>query len=165
MIEKFNVGDKIAKYSAIINGTGITMTEYEVVDVLPEGTYACKEKYTGDIINLKNFDPEPERQRHKDDKYAWQDTWIQLREFDGRPVSLDEVDWKDIKAGDVVIEGNHLSLGWYRVLTQVDGKHWEYFEDGCYHSTSPEFCHWKVEGQKSSNGRLVEIRYKENEVD
>ena len=164
MIEKFIIGDKIAKYTATVNGTGIVMTEYEVVGVLPEDTYACKDKYTGDIVELKSEDPEIERERHKNDKDAWQLEWLQLSEFDGRPVSLDEVDWKDIKVGDVVIEGNNLSLGWYRVLTQVDGKHWEFFEDGCYHSTSPEFCHWKVEGQKSSNGRLVEIRYTENEA-
>ena len=73
------------------------------------------------------------------------------------------IDWHDIKPGDVVLEGiRDLE---YRVLTDVDGTYWEYLDpnDGYYHSTSPEYCHYLVKGQKSAGRNIIKIEYK-NEV-
>ena len=83
-------------------------------------------------------------------------------EIDGRYIIDKTIDWKDIKVGDVVIEGNNIEKPAYRVLTDVDGNYWEYFdyESGYYKSTSPQFCHYLVIGQKKSNGVLKKINYK-----
>ena len=81
--------------------------------------------------------------------------------YDGREISEETVNWKDIKVGDVVIQGFSLNnkLCEYITLTFVEGKYWEYFENGYYKSTSPEFCHWVVRGQTPSNGKLKRIIY------
>lgn len=84
--------------------------------------------------------------------------------IDGRVLSEDTIDWKEIKAGDVVIEGKLKRIkdidSWYRTLTQVDGKYWEYFDNGYYHATSPENCEWLVSGQKMCDGsKLIKIVY------
>lgn len=81
--------------------------------------------------------------------------------YDGREISEETVNWKDIKVGDVVIQGFSLNnkLCEYITLTFVEGKYWEYFENGYYKSTSPEFCHWVVRGQKHCNGKLKRIIY------
>ena len=75
---------------------------------------------------------------------------------DGRTLSLEKIHWSKIKAGDVVVHGfikeNNVS---YITLTNVDGKYWEYYEDGYYKSTTPEFCHWKVVGQKNCGGGIL----------
>lgn len=75
----------------------------------------------------------------------------------GRNKTEEEIDWKEIKVGDIVLEG--LENEKYRVLTSVDGTYWEYFDpvDGYYHSTSPEYCHWLVKGQKNAGGKLLKI--------
>lgn len=80
--------------------------------------------------------------------------------FDGRKISNETIDWKEIKAGSVVLEG--IRNEQYRVLTTVDGEYWEYLSepDGYFHSTSPEYCHYLVVGQKNGNGKLVKITYK-----
>jgi hypothetical protein len=83
-----------------------------------------------------------------------------IKYFDGRLISDNKIDWKEIKVGDVVLEGDVVDKKSYRILTQVDGKYWEYFEDGYYKSTSPEYCHWLIKGQKMSNGELIYINYK-----
>ena len=90
--------------------------------------------------------------------------------YDGRLVTDEEVNWKDVKVGDVVIEGDldpYDELGPnYRILTDIDGPgYWEYFDrDGYYHSTSPEYCHWLVCGQKScAGGELKHIKYTRDE--
>lgn len=80
--------------------------------------------------------------------------------FDERYFSEDEsIDWKSIKVGDIVLEGDITYE--YRILTNIDGYYWEYFgeNDGYYHSTSPEHCHWKVEGQKGCKGKLIKINH------
>ena len=80
--------------------------------------------------------------------------------YDGREISTESVSWKDIKVGDVVIEGFlNSKLCEYVTLTNVDGKYWEYFDNGYYKSTSPEFCHWVVKGQKHCDGKLKRIIY------
>jgi elongation factor P hydroxylase len=80
--------------------------------------------------------------------------------YDSREITEDTVNWKDIKVGDVVIEGFlNSELCEYITLTNVDGKYWEYFENGYYKSTSPEFCHWLVKGQKHCDGKLKRIIY------
>lgn len=81
--------------------------------------------------------------------------------YDGREISEETINWKDIKVGDVVIQGFSLNnkLCEYITLTFVEGKYWEYFENGYYKSTSPEFCHWVVRGQKHCNGKLKRIIY------
>lgn len=81
--------------------------------------------------------------------------------YDGREISEETVNWKDIKVGDVVIQGFSLNnkLCEYITLTFVEGKYWEYFENGYYKSTSPEFCHWVVREQKHCNGKLKRIIY------
>lgn len=83
---------------------------------------------------------------------------------DGRTFSEDKIDWKKIKKGDVVIHGfikdDNVN---YITLSNVDGKYWEYFEDGYYKSTTPEFCHWLVVGQKNCGGSaLIHIEYDYN---
>lgn len=84
---------------------------------------------------------------------------MDLKQLDGRQFSDEEVDWKDIRVGDVVIEG-YGKPAQYRTLTAVDGKYWEYFRNGFYSSTSPEFCHWLVDGQAwCSDSKLKRIRY------
>lgn len=90
--------------------------------------------------------------------------------YDGRIVSIDEISWKGIKMGDIVIEGDLAPYGEegpnYRVLTDVTGTDWEYFgQDGYYHSTSPEFCHWLVCGQKGCiGGELKPIKFSRYET-
>ena len=79
-----------------------------------------------------------------------------MEDFDGRHFTNKAVSWREVKTGDVVLEGNGPDFS-YRTLTNVDGKYWEYFEDGYYHSTSPEFCYWLVYGQKNANGILLKI--------
>ena len=78
--------------------------------------------------------------------------------FDGRRFSNFEISSEYVKAGDIVLEGDGLNFK-YRILTKVDGKHWEYFENGYYFSTSPEYCHWLVKGQKNCSGELIKIIY------
>lgn len=80
--------------------------------------------------------------------------------FDGRKITNETIDWKEIKAGSVVLEG--IRNEQYRVLTTVDSEYWEYFSetDGYFHSTSPEYCHYLVVGQKNASGKLVKITYK-----
>ena len=77
---------------------------------------------------------------------------------DGRTFSLEKIHWSEIKKGDVVVHGNIENVS-YITLTNVDGKYWEYFENGYYKSTTPEFCHWKVVGQKNCDGILKPIDY------
>ena len=79
------------------------------------------------------------------------------RMFDERYFCDDDIGWEHIKVGDVVLEGD--TEYQYRTLTNVDGKYWEYFgeNDGYYHNTCPEYCHWLVEGQKGCKGRLIKI--------
>lgn len=80
--------------------------------------------------------------------------------FDGRKITNEIIDWKEIKAGSVVLEG--IRNEQYRILTTVDGEYWEYLSeaDGYLHSTSPEYCHYLVVGQKNANGKLIKIVYK-----
>ena len=78
--------------------------------------------------------------------------------YDNRIVSDDVINWKEIKKGDVIIHGFLTDKNIeYITLTHVDGKYWEYFENGYYKSTSPEFCHWLVKGQKHCGGKLISI--------
>ena len=79
--------------------------------------------------------------------------------FDGRKFDEDfKFDWRAVAVGDVVIEGDEERK--FRTLTDVSGKNWEYFgEDGYYHSTSPEFCHYIVLGQKCAGGKICPINY------
>ena len=85
---------------------------------------------------------------------------IKKEYFDSRELdSLARVDYKTIKPGDVVIEGDLMANPSYRTLTQVNGKNWVYFKDGFYHSTSPQYCHWLVKGQKHCEGKLLSIDY------
>lgn len=74
-------------------------------------------------------------------------------------ISKDTILWGDIRIGDVVIEGDKNEQ--YRVLTGVDGKHWEYFDvnTGNYRSTSPEYCHYLVKGQLGCDRELIKIEY------
>ena len=83
---------------------------------------------------------------------------------DGRTFSIEKVNWKNIKKGDVVVHGFIKNDDvTYITLTNVDGKYWEYFEDGYYKSTTPEFCHWLVIGQKNCSGSLlIPIEYDYN---
>ena len=78
-------------------------------------------------------------------------------ELDKRDISDEDIHWSEIKVGDVVVEC--ITDIKYRVLTNVNGTYWEYFDptDGYYHATSPEFCAFKVDGQKSANGKLIPI--------
>ena len=80
--------------------------------------------------------------------------------FDGRKITNETIDWKEIKAGSVVLEG--IRNEQYRILTTVDGEYWEYLSeaDGYLHATSPEYCHYLVVGQKNANGKLIKIVYK-----
>lgn len=80
--------------------------------------------------------------------------------FDGRKITNETIDWKEIKDGSVVLEG--IRNEQYRILTTVDGEYWEYLSetDGYLHSTSPEYCHYLVVGQKNANGKLIKIIYK-----
>ena len=80
--------------------------------------------------------------------------------FDGRKITNETIDWREIKAGSVVLEG--IRNEQYRILTTVDGEYWEYLgeTDGYLHSTSPEYCHYLVVGQKNAGGKLVKIIYK-----
>lgn len=85
-----------------------------------------------------------------------------MEEFDGRVFSEETIDWHSVCCGDVVIEGDVYTPSMYRTLTQVDGKNWEYFGGGYYCSTSPEFCHWLVRGQKRTDeGKLIRIIYRD----
>lgn len=79
--------------------------------------------------------------------------------FDGRKITNETIDWREIKAGSVVLEG--IRNEQYRILTTVDGEYWEYLSetDGYLHSTSPEYCHYLVVGQKNARGKLVKIIY------
>jgi len=83
----------------------------------------------------------------------------EIGKYDGREISNESICWKDIKKGNVVLEGNKNER--YRILTDVQDEYWEYFDtdDGYYHSTSPEYCHWKVDGQKGSKGKIIKIEY------
>lgn len=83
------------------------------------------------------------------------------KKFDGRLISKETINWKNIKKGDVLIHGelSNDKNPSYITLTKVNGKHWEYFENGYYKSTSPEFCHWVVKGQKNCNGKIMRIKY------
>lgn len=74
--------------------------------------------------------------------------------LDGRLITDKTISWKNIKSGDIVIEGKNLS---YRIITKVYGKNWEYFEDGYYKETKPEYCQYKVNGQKNAGGELIKI--------
>jgi len=82
--------------------------------------------------------------------------------YDGRKaLSAPFIDWKLIKVGDVVMEGDDEPK--YITLTQVDGKYWEYFENGFYHGTSPEYCHWLVRGNGGNKSYLMPIHYDPDE--
>lgn len=74
------------------------------------------------------------------------------------------INWRDIKPGDVVLEGSRDKK--YRTLTNVDETYWEYLDpnDGFYHSTSPEYCHYLVKGQKSAGRTLIKIEFNRSEV-
>lgn len=74
--------------------------------------------------------------------------------IDGRVVSKDVICYDKLKSGDVVVHGNTLN---YITLTNVEGKYFEYFDNGYYKSTSIEFCHWLVCGQKNCDGKFVKI--------
>ena len=75
---------------------------------------------------------------------------------DGRVVTDKTISWKKIKKGDVVLEGDVRNLQ-YRILTNIYGKNWEYFENGYYRETKPEYCIYKVNGQKNAEGELIKI--------
>lgn len=79
-----------------------------------------------------------------------------MKEFDGRTFTNFETSWRDIKTGDVVLEGDDPNFK-YRTITTVDLKYWEYFEDGYYKSTSHEYCHQLVVGQPGCDGELIKI--------
>ena len=72
-------------------------------------------------------------------------------------ICKETINWRDIKPGDVVLEGSRDTK--YRTLTNVDETYWEYLDpnDGFYHSTSPEYCHYLVKGQKSAGRTLIKI--------
>jgi hypothetical protein len=85
---------------------------------------------------------------------------VEVGYYDGRKIVSDTIDWKNVQKGDIVLEG--IKNEKYRTLTDVQGTYWEYFDenDGYYHDTSPEFCHWKVVGQKNCNsGKIMKIIY------
>ena len=124
----------------------------------PDGTYTYhyENKYW-DYFHCVELYKAPHWDGHTDKDVERLLSLVDDTTFDGRRFSDFEISSKFIKAGDIVLEGDgpHFS---YRILTSVDGKHWEYFEDGYYHSTSPEYCHWLVKGQKNcSNSELVKI--------
>ena len=79
--------------------------------------------------------------------------------LDGREIINKEISWKEIKVGDVVLEGNVEQMIKYCVLTRVINNYWEYFNinDGYLHSTSPEYCYYLVLGQKNAGGTLIKI--------
>ena len=79
-------------------------------------------------------------------------------------ICQETINWCDIKPGDVVLEGNRDTK--YRTLTNVDGTYWEYLDpnDGFYHSTSPEYCHYLVKCQKSAGRKLIKIEFNRSEV-
>ena len=78
--------------------------------------------------------------------------------YQGAVISNETVNWRNIKPGDVVVEGNSDRV--FRTLTDVQGKYWEYLnEEGYYSSTSPEYCHYVVRGQKSAGRVLYKIVY------
>ena len=81
---------------------------------------------------------------------------------DGPIISQETINWRDIKPGDVVLEGCRK----YRTLTNVDETYWEYLDpnDGFYHSTSPEYCHYLVKAQKSAGRKLIKIEFNRSEV-
>lgn len=84
--------------------------------------------------------------------------WVEenKKTFDGRHFSNEAINWKDIKVGDVVLEGDTNFN--YRTITNITGNNWEYVDDnGYYHETKPDYCHWKVCGQKGCNGKLIKI--------
>lgn len=85
------------------------------------------------------------------------------RYYDGREITDDEVDWKEIKPGDIILEGDIDKNPSYRVLTYVAGNYFEYFNNGYYCSTKPEYCHYLVKGQKGCGGKLIRIKYNENQ--
>lgn len=76
-------------------------------------------------------------------------------EFDGRIFTEEKIGWSEINVGDIVLEGDEDYQ--YRTLTGIKGTYWCYFENGYYHSTSPEYCHWLVRGQKGCDGKLIRI--------
>lgn len=84
--------------------------------------------------------------------------WLN-KKFDGRLISKETINWRKIKKGNVLIHGDlsNDKKPSYITLTCVDDKYWGYFEDGYYKSTSPEYCHWLVKGQKHCNGKLIRI--------
>ena len=93
------------------------------------------------------------------EKYGFKVYNNKFRYMEKFVIGSEEIDWKEIKPGDVVVEG-YLNLDpKYRTITSVDGKHWEYFEDEHYHSTSPEYCHFILKGQPGAGGKLVKIGY------
>lgn len=84
--------------------------------------------------------------------------WVEenKKTFDGRHFSNEAINWKDIKVGDVVLEGNTNFN--YRTITNITGNNWEYVDNnGYYHETKSYYCHWKVCGQKGCNGKLIKI--------
>lgn len=78
-------------------------------------------------------------------------------------ICQETINWCDIKPGDVVLEGNRDTK--YRTLTNVDGTYWEYLDpnDGFYHNTSPEYCHYLVKDQKSAGRKLIKIEFNRSE--
>lgn len=79
-------------------------------------------------------------------------------------ICQETINWRDIKPGDVVLEGSRNTK--YRTLTNIDGTYWEYLDpnDGFYHSTSPEYCHYLVKCQKSAGRKLIKIEFNRSEV-
>ena len=78
-------------------------------------------------------------------------------------VDQETINWRYIKPGDVVLEGSRNPK--YRTLTNVDETYWEYLDpnDGFYHSTSPEYCHYLVKDQKSAGRKLIKIEFNRSE--
>ena len=79
-------------------------------------------------------------------------------------ICQETINWRYIKPGDVVLEGSRNPK--YRTLTNVDETYWEYLDpnDGFYHSTSPEYCHYLVKGQKFAERTLIKIEFNRSEV-
>lgn len=124
----------------------------------PDGTYTYhyENKYW-DYFHCVEFYKAPHWDGHTDKDVERLLSLVDDTRFDGRRFSDFEISSKYIKAGDIVLEGNGPNFK-YRTLTSVDGERWEYFDDGYYHLTSPEYCHWLVKGQKNClNSELVKI--------
>lgn len=124
----------------------------------PDGTYTYhyENKYW-DYFHCVELYKAPHWDGHTDKDVERLLSLVDDTTFDGRRFSDFEISSKFIKAGDIVLEGSGPDFR-YRTLTSVYGERWEYFDDGYYHLTSPEYCHWLVKGQKNClNSELIKI--------